>query len=246
VCSEGSGVSSFDTRLRCASSLLRMLCCGWDGPGIIMKEWNEIWKTEEGRAGWLTPDPWVVSLLPRFKKAGLKRVLDLGFGLGRHSILLARKGFEVHGIESSPEGLEFAMEWADREAVAVNLSLGDMSRLPYGTDSFDLVLAWNVIYHGRVDYIRSAIAEIERCLRWGGYLVCSLISTKNDQYGLGQEIEEGTYVVPGHFEKSHPHHYFDRYEVEAFLSSFALLECQDVPGSRFGSYHWQILARPEQ
>jgi len=211
-----------------------------------MKEWNEIWKSEEGRAGWLAPDPFIVSLLPRFKEEGLKRVLDLGFGLGRHSILLAREGFHVYGIESSPVGLEHALQWADREAVAVNLSLGDMSCLPYGGDSFDLVLAWNVIYHGTVDYIRSTITEIERCLRPGGYLVCSLISTKNDQCGLGEEIEEGTYVVPGHYEKSHPHHYFDRDEVEAFLSGFALLECEDVPGSRSGSNHWQILARPEQ
>jgi len=211
-----------------------------------MKEWNEIWKTEGGRAGWLTPDPFVVSLVPRFKDEGLKRVLDLGFGLGRHSILLAREGFDVYGIESSPAGLEFAIEWADREAVEVNLGLGDMSCLPYGGDSFDLVLAWNVIYHGTVDYIRSTITEIERCLRPGGYLVCSLISTKNDQCGVGEEIEEGTYVVPGHYEKSHPHHYFDRDEVEAFLSGFALLECEDMPGSRSGSNHWQILARLEE
>ena len=210
-----------------------------------MKQWNEIWKTAGGRAGWLTPDPSVVSLVPRFKDEGLQRVLDLGFGLGRHSILLAREGFDVCGIESSPVGLDHARQWADREAVAVNLSLGDMSCLPYGGDSFDLVLAWNVIYHGTVDYIRSTIIEIERCLRRGGYLVCSLISTKNDQCGWGEEIEHGTYVVAGHYEKSHPHHYFDRAEVEAFLGRFALLECEEVEQSRPEDYHWQILARLE-
>jgi tellurite methyltransferase len=208
-----------------------------------MKEWNEIWKTGVGRAGWLTPDPFVVSLVPRFKQERVKRVLDLGFGLGRHAILLAREGFDVYGIESSPVGLEFAVDWAGREAAAIYLSRGDMSRLPYGGDSFDLVLAWNVIYHGTVDYILSTVAEIERCLRPGGYLVCSLISTKNDQCGLGEQIEEGTYVVPGHHEKSYPHHYFTRQEVERFLGRFALLECEDVRGGRSGSYHWQILAR---
>ncbi len=157
-----------------------------------MKEWNEIWKTEAGREAWLTPDPFVVSLMPRFKEEGLKSILDLGFGLGRHAMLLAREGFDVHGLESSPVGLGFAVDWAGHEGVAIGLSLGDMSRLPYSGDSFDLVLAWNVIYHGTVDYIRSTIGEIERCLRPGGYLVCTLISTKNDQCGLGEEIEEGT------------------------------------------------------
>jgi tellurite methyltransferase len=211
-----------------------------------VKEWNEIWKTTVGRAGWLTPDPFVASLVPRFKEEGVRRVLDLGFGLGRHAILLGRERFEIYGIESSPVGLGFALDWAGHEDVALGLSLGDMSRLPYGQDSFDLVLAWNVIYHGTVEYIRSTIAEIERCLRPGGYLLCSLISTKNDEYGWGEEIEDGTYVVPGHCEKSHPHHYFDRDEVREFLKWFALLQCEDVPGGRTGSYHWQILARLRQ
>jgi tellurite methyltransferase len=77
----------------------------------------------------------------------------------------------------------------------------------------------------------------------GGYLLCTLISTKNDQCGLGEEVEKGTYVIADHEEKSYPHHYFDRDEVEGFLRGFDLLECEDVPGGRPGSYHWHVLAR---
>jgi tellurite methyltransferase len=191
-----------------------------------MKEWDETWKTEEGRASWFEPEPLVVSLLPRFKNEGLKKVLHLGFGLGRHSILLAQEGFEVYGIDTSPAGLHFALEWAEREAVTLHLALGEMSQLPYASDSFDLILAWNVIYHGTVEYIQRTIAEMERCLRPGGYLLCSLISTGHDQCGLEEEIEKGTYVIPGHKEKSYPHHCFDRVEAEAFLVGFTLLECE--------------------
>jgi tellurite methyltransferase len=208
-----------------------------------MKEWDEIWKSEEGRKWWLEPEPLVVSFLPRFKEEGVEQVLDLGFGLGRHSVLMAKEGFDVFGIETSPAGLQFALDWAEREGVALNLTTGDMSDLPWESDSFDLVLAWNVIYHGAAEYIQRSIAEIERCLRPGGYLLCTLISTKNDQCGLGEEIEKGTFVIHGHEEKSYPHHYFDRGEVEAFLGRFTLLECEDVPGRRPGSYHWHVLAR---
>ena len=192
-----------------------------------MKEWDEIWKTEEGRASWFEPEPFVVSLLPRFKTEGLERALDLGFGLGRHSILLAKEGFEVYGIDTSPAGLQLALQWAEREEVTLDLALGDMSQLPYTSDLFDLILAWAVIYHGTVEYIRRTVAEMERCLRPGGYLLCSLISTGHDQCGLGEEIEKGTYVIPGHKEKSYPHHCFDRAEAEAFLVGLTLLECED-------------------
>jgi len=208
-----------------------------------MKEWDEIWKTEEGRAWWLESEPFVVSLLPRFKTEGLEQVLDLGFGLGRHSILLAKEGFEVYGIDNSPAGLQFALQWAEREGMALDLALGDMSRLPYASDFLDLILAWNVIYHGTVAEIHRTISEMERCLRPGGYLLCSLISTRHDQCGLGEEIEKGTYIISDHKEKSYPHHYFDREEAEALLGGFTLLECEDAVGGRPGSYHWQILAR---
>jgi SAM-dependent methyltransferase len=208
-----------------------------------MKEWDEIWKTEEGRSWWLEPESFVVGVLPTFKKERLEKVLDLGFGLGRHSILLAKEGFEVYGIDTSPAGLQFALQWAEPEGVTLDLALGDMSQLPYTSDFFDLILAWNVIYHGTVEYIQRTVAEVERCLRPGGYLLCSLISTRNDQYGLGEEIENGTYVISDHEEKSYPHHYFDREEIETLLGGFTLLECEDVAGGRPGSYHWQILAR---
>jgi tellurite methyltransferase len=208
-----------------------------------MKGWDEIWKTEQGRARWIEPESFVIRLLPTFKGEGLEKVLDLGFGLGRHSILLAKEGFEVYGIDSSPAGLQFARQWAEREGVALGLALADISQLPYASDSFDLILAWNVIYHGTVEYIQSTVADMERCLRPGGYLLCSLISTRHDRYGLGQEIENRTYVLREHEEKGLPHHYFDRAEAETLLGGFTLLTCEHAAGRRPGSYYWQILAR---
>jgi len=208
-----------------------------------MKAWDDIWQTEEGRLFWLEPDPYVVSLLPRFKKDGTERVLDLGFGLGRHAVLLAQEGFDVYGIDSSPAGLEYALEWAERGNLALKLEIGEMSRLPFDRDFFDLVIAWYVIYHGTADYIHETVDEIRRCLKLNGYLLCNLISTRNSRCGLGQEIERGTFVIAEEEEKSHPHHYFDREEINQYLGGFSLLKCEDIERSRPGGFHWYILAR---
>jgi tellurite methyltransferase len=208
-----------------------------------MKEWDAIWQTDEGRKWWLKPQPWVASRVPRFKAEGVQKALHLGFGLGRHSVFLAREGFDVYGVETSFAGLEYALRWAEREGLVLTLAMGEMSHLPLRDGTFDLILAWNVIYHGTVGYIERTVSEIRRCLRPGGYLLCTLISTQNDQCGLGEELEKGTYVITGHEEKSFPHHYFDKAEVETLLSDFTLLECEDVPGGRPGSYHWRVMAR---
>ena len=75
-----------------------------------------------------------------------------------------------------------------------------MAALPFADGFFDLILTWNVIYHGTAAVIRRILAEIERCLRPQGYLLCTLISTQHRHHGNGTEIELGTFVVPGETE----------------------------------------------
>ncbi len=208
-----------------------------------MEAWNQAWATAEGRADWLQPEPFVQATLATLRAAGVRRVLDLGFGVGRHGLLLARSGFAVNGIDASANGLDFATQWAAAEGVALTLTTGDMARLPYADGEFDAVLTWNVIYHGTWDVIELTVAEIERCLRPQGHLVCSFISTHHFTAGQGVEIEPHTYVIPGGGERETPHHYFDYVDVTRALHNFTLLRCEDAVQKRADDYHWHILAQ---
>jgi len=207
-----------------------------------MEAWNQAWNTAAGRQKWLTPDPFVVRMIPTLQAAGVQRVLDLGFGVGRHALLLAQHGFEVYGLDASENGLAFANQWAQQEGLKLQLSTGDMARLPYDDGFFDAILTWNVIYHGLSGYIAQTIGEIERCLKPGGYLLCTIISTRHHRFGIGQEIEPKTFVIPGDEETNHPHHYFDQAEIDHYLQDFTLLHCEDVEQGEPNSYHWQLLA----
>ena len=208
-----------------------------------MKAWDDTWKTASGREPWSTPDPLVADLIARFQQEGVRTILDLGFGVGRHAILCAKAGFEVYGLEASASGLAYASRWAEQEGVEVMLQTGDMGALPYGDDFFDLILTWNVIYHGTADRVQQTIAEIRRCLTPDGHLLCTLISTQHHHFGRGQEVEPNTFVVPGAGEKSHPHLYFDRAAIERAFSDFDLVRCEDVEQDGPGGFHWQLLAR---
>ena len=44
--------------------------------------------------------------------AGVSRVQDLGSGIGRHVVLFAREGFEVHGMEPAASGVAYWQEVA--------------------------------------------------------------------------------------------------------------------------------------
>ena len=208
-----------------------------------MEAWNQAWLTQAGREDWLTPDSFVVAHIDDLRRANVRRVLDLGFGVGRHALLLAKAGFTVYGIDASANGLAYTRDWAAQEGVELDLTTGDMASLPYDDDFFDAILTWNVIYHGLVSDIHQTIIEIRRCLKPHGYLVCSLISTQNAKCGRGNEIERHTFVVPGGGEKEYPHHYFDRDEVEQYLQAFDIRDCEDTAQASPDDYHWHVFAQ---
>jgi tellurite methyltransferase len=211
-----------------------------------MEAWNQAWQTEEGRADWMVPEHFVVEMVEPLRAASVKRVLDLGFGVGRHAIHLAKEGFQIDGIDASANGLVFAQEWAALEEVALSLTTGDMSRLPYDTGEFDAILTWNVIYHGTMDVVQQTIDELTRCLKPRGYLVCSLISTQHHMVGQGVEIEPRTFVIPGGGEREHPHHYFNREDIDCAFSAYEILRLEDATQKTATDYHWHMFARRKQ
>ena len=208
-----------------------------------MEAWNEAWQSAEGRAEWMTPEPFVVEAIDRLRAANAQRVLDLGFGVGRHAILLAQAGFTVEGIDASSNGRDFAQAWAAQEGLTLKLSVGDMTTLPYADGELDAILTWNVIYHGTVDVVQQTIDELARSLKPNGQLVCSLISSRHHMFGQGIEIEPRTFVIPGGGEREHPHHYFDRDDIDRSFGAFEILRLEDVTQKKATDYHWHLYAQ---
>jgi SAM-dependent methyltransferase len=68
-----------------------------------------------------------------------RRILDLPCGQGRHAIELARRGYQVTGVDLSPYMLGVAKQRADAAGVQVRWLTGDM-REPLRGERFDLVL----------------------------------------------------------------------------------------------------------
>jgi SAM-dependent methyltransferase len=68
-----------------------------------------------------------------------RRILDLPCGQGRHAIELARRGYEVTGVDLSPFLLKVAEERARAAGVRVRWRSGDM-RQPLAGERFEVVL----------------------------------------------------------------------------------------------------------
>jgi 2-polyprenyl-3-methyl-5-hydroxy-6-metoxy-1,4-benzoquinol methylase len=68
-----------------------------------------------------------------------KKILDIGCGTGRHSIELAKRGYNVTGIDFSDSQLERAKELAEKVGVNVEFIKRDARELDF-SNCFDLVI----------------------------------------------------------------------------------------------------------
>ncbi len=67
-------------------------------------------------------------------------ILDLCCGQGRHALEMARRGFKVDGLDRSRYLIQKAKATAKKEGLCVRFREGDARKLPYATDTFDVVM----------------------------------------------------------------------------------------------------------
>lgn len=134
---------------------------------------------------------------------GGERVLDLACGTGRHSRELRQRGFEVVGVDISPELLEMAEREAADEKLEIEFVEADLRRLDF-KDEFDLVLSLN---DGAVGYFetdeenRRTFEVIAQALRSGGGHLVQLPNVLHAEQNLPQKswiVGESTLELSDH------------------------------------------------
>ena len=205
------------------------------------EKWDEVWTTEAGRAGWLEPLDDVVACAARLHERGARTVLDLGCGVGRHALALAKMGFQVTALDASKSGLDQVQATAKALGLDLRTVPGLMTELPFENGSFDYVVSINVIYHGAPDVVKRALSEISRVLVPHGTFQGTMLSKRRSDYGLGTKVAENTFVRPDEEgDKAHPHYFCNAAELVGLLEDFELLSLEDVGDD--GSWHWHFVA----
>ena len=107
------------------------------------------------------------------------RVLDLGCGSGRHSISLAKRGYQnLTGVDLSPTLLDVAKETAENQGLNIRFERCDMRHLP--TDwRFDLVInLFTSFGYFETDRENAEVIEqIGQNLDQGGWLVMDFFNS---------------------------------------------------------------------
>jgi len=210
-----------------------------------MPTWNELFTQDEFR--WPKPHEHVLAFVPLLKGRAAQRVLDLGCGAGRHTVYLAREGFELFAIDIAENGLEHTRTWLEREKLEAELKHGDIEQIPYPEAFFDAVISIYVIYHKTLAGMRRSVAEIYRVLRPGGLALISLQSKRGYRYRAGDEIEPDTFAADSGPDAGELHHYSDVSEIGSLFERFVIrridLEERIEAGDRHS--HWQVMVEKD-
>ncbi|MBI4119864.1 MAG: class I SAM-dependent methyltransferase, partial [Parcubacteria group bacterium] len=142
-----------------------------------MKQWDKIFK-KHGKV-FLSIQEDIPMVAREFKKNGVKHVLDLGSGSGRHIVYLAKQGFDMYGFDISESGIKISKDWLKKEGFHARFKTGSIyKKLPYQDNFFDAVISTNTIHHEKVKNIRKTILEIKRILKPGGLIFITVRKRK--------------------------------------------------------------------
>lgn len=180
--------------------------------------WNEIYhKQGEVQKGIL---PTVVEAVKTFKEHKVKKVLDLGCGMGRHSIYLKEAGFDVTACDISEKAVETTKKKFERLGYQLDTAVCDMRELPFKEETFDAVLCVWTSGHGTLEDMKKHASEMLRVVKENGTIFVDYPSIEDERYGVGTEIEVNTFLdnMPG--EEKIPHHYSNFSEIEAVYEGY--------------------------
>lgn len=196
---------------------------------------------ETGRHGWpeVGPTPHVARWVRSLGNGRGRTALDLGCGEGRHTILLARRGYDVTAVDLEPLALRKAKAYVRKSGLDARFEVADALRLRHADGAFDLVLDYGCFHHVVTrDWARYR-RGIARVLKPGGHLLLSVFSTKFRHHP--EERRTRNWLV----HRNHYDHFFTRAELRAaFEPDFRLRGVREELDGLNGFLH-ALFVRPQ-
>ena len=112
---------------------------------------------------------WMKEIREQLPEGRKLKILDVGCGAGFFSILLAKDGHQVTGIDLTPDMIKNSSLLAEEEKVSCEFQVMDAENPEFQDETFDVVISRNLTW--TLPNVRRAYQEWIRVLKKGGVLL---------------------------------------------------------------------------
>ena len=130
------------------------------------------------------------------------RVLDIGCGEGRHTLLFAGAGYAAVGVDLEPLAIRRARAFAKAKGVRRGLKflLGNVFSLPFKPASFDVLIDYGCLHHVMKKDFSRYLRSTRPLLRPGGFVLLSCFSSRFKHHP-GERRTRDWLVHRGHYDR---------------------------------------------
>jgi SAM-dependent methyltransferase len=188
--------------------------------------------------------PDLAGVIKKFHESEIRKILDIGAGLGGNLFSLHENGFDVRGIDASSIAVMELKELLVAKNINIPVEQGKFERLPYPDGIFDGAICIQTLSHGIKENIKNGFGELARVIRPDGMLFITLpgrIAKNKIRYCLvktANKIDDRVYIPTKGSEIGIPHYIFNAKLIKMHLHNFMI---EDMWRDYLGYY--SVLAR---
>lgn len=188
------------------------------------------WSMVTDKTLWLTPCEESYYYVEKWRREVRRRVLDMGCGLGRHSLLFADNGFDVTAMDISEDALTFLEKAASEQGLKISCVSANMESMPFPDNSFDCIFAMHSAGHTDTDGMNRIMNEVKRILKPRGAILMTLGSKETWTYADSghPKLDANTVIKTDGPEQGVPHFFVDKDDIEKLFSDFELVTVRHI------------------
>ena len=173
----------------------------------------------------LEPSKAAINTLENLKEENIKKIVELGAGLGRDTLFFAEKSINVEALDYSPAAIEIINKKTAAHKLSnfISTKIFDVrKKLPFKDNSveacFSHMLYCMALSTTELKYLNS---EICRILKPGGFNIYTVRHTGDGDYKSGKHIGEDLYENDGFIV-----HFFSEEKVKQIADGFNIINIE--------------------
>jgi len=158
----------------------------------VKEQWDKLWEKSEQKKFYFdeTSEKILDTIKEIVKDIKGKKILEIGSGTGKISLMLAKQGAEVYLLDIAPKAIENTKRLFNDMNEKGNFICASMFKIPFEDESFDIVWSSGVLEHFSKKKQTEALEETLRICKPGGFSIVYVPSARGVFYRIGKKTQE--------------------------------------------------------